>query len=705
MNRQSVPYGAAVTRPRTAVCVALAALAYLVIALFVLRAVLPSPGRLLPYPALLDLESRPEMDLTLLDHRDQSMVVSVVSRNAAILVSEPSKLFTGFGQCHPMPRSYTLGEHMIGTSLFAALPYALTHDPILSYNAALVLTLWVPALTMFALAWHFTRNPAAAFVAGMLFQLVPGRVVDPSHPYVHGDLWVPLVVLFLHRLFTEGRWRHALLFALFVSLEILESLYPLLGCAIIVLVYGGVLLVKHWRSLPSLLPKIALASAIVLAVAWLVLGPYLQTRDTWRLLGGRSSIMMNLADYGWGSIYFPGLMILGLAALGLVDRLRGPRRIGGDDPRLALFAAGVTVIWCSTVGFPLPFTDRLLPSPIEMLKPLVPGLDAVRALNAIGITANLAWAFLAAYGILLLIERRRTLVAIGAAAAATCLTVLFLYDGRFAKPMFSVWSYRLDAWQASPKADDVALLRRTARGAVLDVPYPLMETPAASNLAPHLLLNAYDPRPTAACYNSFVSPVQLQIMELTRRLPSGDAADALAALGFGTLVLDKVRMDPRDLQTFFDGMRDLDASARLRPAGKSGRLLTYELSSRAPVSNDYALLASADASPVAVRSDAKDGRARVEVEIANRGDATFRLPDPIAPEDLAVRWRADDGAVVQSDTVRALLPMALASDATFPITLTIAAPAEPGRYVVEVARVADPGRVVATRVIDLQPAD
>lgn len=37
-------------RPRTSLCVALAALAYLVIALFVLRAVLPSPGRLLPYP-------------------------------------------------------------------------------------------------------------------------------------------------------------------------------------------------------------------------------------------------------------------------------------------------------------------------------------------------------------------------------------------------------------------------------------------------------------------------------------------------------------------------------------------------------------------------------------------------------------------------------------------------------------------------------
>ena len=37
---------------------------------------------------------------------------------------------------------------------------------------------------------------------------------------------------------TTSAMAHALLFALFVSLEILESLYPLLGCAIIVLVFA-----------------------------------------------------------------------------------------------------------------------------------------------------------------------------------------------------------------------------------------------------------------------------------------------------------------------------------------------------------------------------------------------------------------------------------------------------------------------------------
>lgn len=698
-------------RSRAGICAALAALAYLAIALFVLRAVLPSPGTRLPYPALLDWDSRKDMDLTRLDHRDQSMVVSVVSRNAALLGRAPSQLLEGFGQCHPMPRSYTLGEHMIGPSLLAALPYAVTHDPILSYNVALLLTLWIPALTMYALTFHFTRSPAAAFVAGMLFQLVPGRVVDPSHPYVHGDLWAPLVILYLYRLFGEERWRHALLFALFVCLEILESIYPLVGCAILVLACGIPLVVRHWRRLPALLPKIALASVIVLTAAWLVLGPYLATRATWRLLGGRTSVLLTLGDYGFGSIYFPGVMILGLAALGVADRLRGlagarshaPRTSVAGDPRLPLLAGGVVIIWCTVYGIPVPFTGYLLPSPIEMLKSFVPGLDAVRALIAIGITANLAWAFLAGFGTLLLIRHRSAIAAAGVAAIATALTLLFLYDGRFAKPMFSVWTFRLDAWEASPKAADVALLRRTGRGAVLDVPYPLMETPAATNLAPHLLLNAYDPRPTASCYNSFVSPVQLQIMEMSSRLPSPEAADALAALGFGTLVIDKVRMDPRALQSFLDGLRDLDASERIRPAGATGRLVTYHLSSPVAVTSAYDGLGSVETAPLGVRRDPRDASVRVDVEVANHGTETFRLPDPIAPEDLLVRWHGADGRVAWSETARALLPMALAPGARFPVALRLTPPSQPGRYVIDVARPSAPDRILARRTIDLDP--
>ncbi|MEW6273343.1 MAG: hypothetical protein AB1689_29035 [Thermodesulfobacteriota bacterium] len=684
---------------RAALCALLAALAYAVVALFVLRAVLPAPGRLLPYPALLDWNSTPRADLTRLDHRDQSMVVSVVTRNAAILTSEPWKLLDGFGQCYPMPRSYTLGEHMFGTGLLAAVPYLLTGDPILTFNGTLFLTLWIPGLTMYALSWSFTRSAASAFVAGLLFLLVPGRIIDPSHPYVHGDLWAPLMLLFLHRLFTVGRWRDALLFALFLSLEVFESLYPLLGCSMLVLVYGGRLAWLARSRLLALLPKIAVAAAIVVASAWLVLGPYLETRETWGLLEGRTSTMLRLWDYRWGSIYFPGALILGFAALGVVDRLRRPRPVRGDDPRLPILLAGIVILWASTVGFPVPFTDLVLPSPIALLKPYVPGLSAVRALTAVGIVSNLAWAFLAGYGFLRLIERRSRPVAVGAAAVTTALAVAFLFHGRFARPMYATWSFKLSAWTASPAARDVALLRRVAEGAVLDVPFPEMEGASSINLAQHLLLNSYDPRATAACYNSFVSPVQRQIVALAARLPQRDASDALAALGFGTVMVEKDRLEPAALQSLFDGLRVLDNWERMRPVGRSGRFLAYRLSTPTPVRADFGSLAPAAAEPARVVRRA--GHATVELPFANPGREIFRHPDPIEPRELIVTWRDESGHVAKEARVRELLPLAIAPGAQVVLPLELPAPEQPGAYAVSVARADAPQHTLATRQVEL----
>jgi hypothetical protein len=162
-------------------------------------------------------------------------------------------------------------------------------------------------------------------------------------------------------------------------------------------------------------------------------------------------------------------------------------------------------------------------------------------------------------------------------------------------------------------------------------------------------------------------------------------------------------MDPRDLQSFLDGLRDLDASERIRPAGATGRLATYHLSSPVGVTNAYDALGSVDAAPLAVRRDPRDASVRVDLDVANRGTETFRLPDPISPEDLTVRWHDADGRVVRSETARALLPMALAAGARFPVTLRITPPSQPGRYVIDVARPAAPEQILARRTIDLDP--
>ena len=37
------------------------------------------------------------------------------------------------------------------------------------------------------------RGNTAAFVAGLLFCLAPERMTDTGHPFIHGDLWAPLL--------------------------------------------------------------------------------------------------------------------------------------------------------------------------------------------------------------------------------------------------------------------------------------------------------------------------------------------------------------------------------------------------------------------------------------------------------------------------------------------------------------------------------
>jgi beta-aspartyl-peptidase (threonine type) len=129
-------------------------------------ACVPSPGipaSLLPYPAEAEKHG-----VVLLDRADQAFTVRAIADNANRLVTAPSTLFAT-GQCHPFPHPQTLGEHLLGESLLAAAPFALTRDPILTFNAVVLLSLLVPALAMYALARTWTGNAAAGFVAGLLF--------------------------------------------------------------------------------------------------------------------------------------------------------------------------------------------------------------------------------------------------------------------------------------------------------------------------------------------------------------------------------------------------------------------------------------------------------------------------------------------------------------------------------------------------------
>ena len=392
---------------------------------------------------------------------------------------------------------------------------------------------------------------------------------------MHGDLWAPLALLFVHRLLTRGGLLNALALALFMSLEVTESLYPLLSTAVYVAVYGVYGLIRHRANAIRFAPYLALAIAIVAGVAWIVLGPYLSTRAIWDVLGERSSLLLTLGEFMPGQFHFPGWIVLPLALIGLADRLRGPRLVAGEDPRLAITFGAAILLWCVLAEIPIPFTGTGIPS-LLMARSWIPGLDAVRALPAVAIGFALATSFLAGYGALVLTERLAQRAALAVVATIAIALVAERAYGPLARTSFGRL-LRLTAHAARPSDDDIALVRRLPPGALLDLPLAVGRAAQLRN-GQYLLLNSYSPRPTAACYNSFVSPIQAQVVDLAAQLPEPRAADALAALGFRSLLLHKAEWFPPD----FDRFRRLTVqkpviAAHLRPIAQTNEILAYQI--------------------------------------------------------------------------------------------------------------------------------
>ena len=200
---------------------------YFLVALFLLRDVLPAPSELLPRNSGISKAHAP------IGESDQAMVAYLVMRNADTFLRNPLEL-GGASQCFPFPRAYTLGEHLFSEGILAALPWALTGDAILTYNILLLLTFFLAGFTTSLFAYYLWGDSRAALIAGLLVQLVPGRISDGGHPMLHACYWLPLALLCLHRLFATGRFLPAAGAAFFLVMGALGTIYIIFGTTILV---------------------------------------------------------------------------------------------------------------------------------------------------------------------------------------------------------------------------------------------------------------------------------------------------------------------------------------------------------------------------------------------------------------------------------------------------------------------------------------
>ena len=693
-----LPTAGGATTPRSRFETALALGAYLVLALVALRNIFAAPSSLLAHPGSL----LPFVQLVHLDRWDLQMVISTMVRNAELWTSRPWDLFADVGQCFPMPAAHTLGEPMFGLGLLAAPIWALSGNPIASFNFALLLTLWIPGATMYFLARHFTASFPAAFVAGLAFAFVPARLLDPSHPYVHGDFWAPAVLLFLHRLFTHGRLRDVLGFAGFTSLAMLESIYPLLSTTIMATIYGVHLAIRNRLILLRRLPALLGAATLCGLAAWLIFSPFLATRSTWQLLSGRDSFLLEVSDFLPGAESFPGWVVVGLASVGLLDRLRRPPSNGSDDPRLPFFLGGLVVALASIHTISLPLLGLQIDSPLQFLFRIVPGIDGARALATVSIGTGIATSFLCAYGILALAGSRRDPRRAAWTTAALCSLAILavrLLPG-VATATFGR-SLQLVTYDARPRAEDIALVRAAGRGPLVEFPLHLQSgTGRRTDIAETLFLTSHDPRPLGACYNSFLSPVNEQIIALSRRLPSPAASEALSALGFETLLLRKNHAATQDRERFEQAWEgNEEVRERLQFLGETGALRTYRLRGLRPIESDFDRLLPADGSRGVFLASTGG---RLVFEIANGSADTFLHPNPLRPTRVVLRWVTENGATTDSMEETALLPIALGPGQSLPIHLDPERLPAPGRYEVSLARAEEPTQIIGRTTVTVR---
>jgi hypothetical protein len=290
------------------------------------------------------------------DHHDVYFNMWRLAWIAHALTTSPNRLFDG-NIFFPEPRALTysdaiLVEGLIGTPLLGAgLP------PVLVHNLLLLGAIVASAAGMFVLARHLTGSAGAGFAAGVVFAFVPFRFEHYMHMEMQWTMWMPWAFWALHRGFETRSAKYGVLTGLFVSLQMMSSIYYGVFLVVVLGLVTALLLLAAARD-AAVRTAVALSPAamVVAVLCGAYAQPYLETKKD---VGGRgereivmysarpSSYLVATPDnvlYGRAFAsrgrperrLFPGALVIVLAGVGLF--MRPPR---GAAIAIAYLIAGV----------------------------------------------------------------------------------------------------------------------------------------------------------------------------------------------------------------------------------------------------------------------------------------------------------------------------------------------------------------------------
>ncbi len=421
---------------------------------------------------------------------------------------------------YPLPATLTYSDSMILPALAAApLAWAGVH-PVVAYNEVLLAAFILSGLSAYLLVRALGYGRPSAWITAVTFTLCPFRLNHLSHLELQMTMWMPVVLLAVHRILRDGRRRYALVLALALAAQWYSSMYYGLFLAVYAAVFA-VVLAGAWK-VPGVRVVYAAAGGCLAAIlVWPLAGAYIASASARGVRQAESvaefsAVPLDYLRPGVGNptyraflprvvhaerALFPGLVPLSLAAAGAWPPLTATRT--------AFIAAGV-VAFDGSLGVHGVFYPALY----RFAWPF----RSVRVPARFGILVGLTIAVLAGAGAGRLLARIPG--ARARPAALAFFTLALMVD---AWPRYD----RLPMWRFSPGI--YASIPKT--GAVL-FEFPIHAQPDrfAENL-PYMYFSIWHWTPMVNGYSGFNPRSYAALVDGTSGFPDPSSLDYLARTG------------------------------------------------------------------------------------------------------------------------------------------------------------------------------
>jgi hypothetical protein len=656
----------------------------------------------LTYPLSLHLATAVE------DRQDALLNVWITAWGGHQLLADPLHLFDA-NILAPYSRTLAYSELLLGNALLALPVTALTGNPVLGYNVALLLSFVLSALGAFLLTLRLTRSPGAGLVAGIAFAFSSYRLTNLAQAQLLTTQWLPFALLSLHLLIHDGKRHHAATFVLFFCLQVLSSFYYGFLLALAMLGYLvldiGYRIVCNIQYPISNIKYLALATVAIAAILLPFVLPYFYVQAELgfeRTLADSEPFSASLKQYLMvppGSVLygallpsddtpvaggypvdalFPGAVVLALSVWGVA-------RSGG--------LASARVRWffllLALAGLVLSFGPRLylapgqpagldVPLPYAWLYAVVPGFKALRAPVRFDVLVSLALAVLAGYGIAALGARQKNAGA-GLRPSPQGRTNTIGRHGPVALILAATVAVEALVWPAAvaepvPVAGDVPQVYRWLAdqppGTILELP---MAFTSGGPQLDYQYFSTYHWHPTPDGYSGFVPPSHGQIVYEMERFPSERSVRLLQALDVRHVVVHTARFPADRWQEMEVALAGTEA---LAPVAAFGSDRVYRV---APgVLDPAAVETAAYLPPVAAAGQAYTAYAL----LLNRGAVSYAVP-PATVLEASVVWQGPGGELALATGSQ--VPLVISPGGAAVVPLAVDAPSVPGAYKVAVA--------------------